>query len=105
MAQLPSVQQILVCEESGEMFFPCGPDDWSVALDRWREDLRRIDAHPVLARLRARQQRQRATIGRESWTLYRATKRALRLRGLPCPMPEGHCMFEDPKAYGLVRVL
>lgn len=103
MSQLPLVSLILVNERTGERFFPCGSADWSVALDRWRADRQRIEDHPLLARLRARQRRQRETSGRESWKLYTATQRALRLRGLPCPMPEGHCMFEDPTAYALTR--
>ncbi len=104
MTQIPLVQDLLVDERTGEMFTPVGREDWSGALARWSADLRRIEAHPLLARLRARQQRQRGTLGRESWHLYGVAKRALKLRGLPSPMPEGHCMFENPAAYGLVRV-
>ncbi len=102
--QIPLTQDLLVREETGEKFTPVGRDDWEGALDRWRADLRRIEQHPIMVRLTARMQRQQRARGYVSWQLYRAAKRALKLRGLPSPMPEGHCMFEDPAAYGLVRV-
>ena len=89
---------ILLNERTGERFTPCSREQWSESLDAWSADLRQLDQHPLLARLNARTRR-------AGWTLYRVAKRALRLRIVrPSPMPEGHCRFDTPAAYGLVVV-
>lgn len=85
-----AIRRLWVDPESGQRYVETPQAEWTMRLDEWRTDRRHWEKRlEPLARRAAR---------RGSWTLYHRAKRAHYKRALPCPMPEGHVMFDLPDA-------
>lgn len=79
---------IVTNPRTGERFVQTADRDWTRALDAWRADARAWGKRMLPIGNRAAK--------RGTWTLYNAAKRASYAHRLPCPMPQGHIMFEGP---------
>ena len=95
--QTLAIDTIAVSERTGERYIATHSSVWSERFETWKHAIRavnaRIEQDPVLCAARK--------AGR--WDLVDQSKRAAYASGAvpPCPMPEGHCMFESPDAYGV----
>lgn len=85
-----AIDRIVQNKRTGERYIATPPELWAERLEAWKLDMRA--RHARLDPL------SRIPPGGD-WEPYYAAKRAEYERGLPCPMPEGHCMFENPAAY------
>lgn len=83
-----AIRRLWIDLETGQRYVETPFAEWTERLDEWRADRQRWEQRlEPIARRAAR---------RKSWTLYHRAKRAHYGLALPCPMPEGHVMFDRP---------